>query len=160
TDDPTGDVKYHTGSVGTYTTDNGKTIAVRLLPNPSHLEAVDAVVEGWSRAQQTRRDEAELRLDPSAALPILIHGDAAFSGQGAVAEVLNLQSLEGYTTGGTVHVIANNQIGFTTNPNEARSTRYASDLAKGFDTPIVHVNADDIEACIAAVRFAWDYRRT
>ncbi|TMB92006.1 MAG: multifunctional oxoglutarate decarboxylase/oxoglutarate dehydrogenase thiamine pyrophosphate-binding subunit/dihydrolipoyllysine-residue succinyltransferase subunit [Chloroflexi bacterium] len=159
-DDPTGDVKYHTGATGTYVTDTGKAISVRLLPNPSHLEAVDAVVEGWSRAEQTRRDAAQVRLDRTAALPILIHGDAAFSGQGVVAEVLNLQSLDGYSTGGTVHIIADNQIGFTTEPEEARSTRYASDMAKGFDIPIVHVNADDIEACIGAVRFAWDYLST
>ncbi len=159
-DDPTGDVKYHIGATGTYVTHTGKAISVRLLSNPSHLEAVDPVVEGWCRAEQTQRRAAETHLDPMAALPVLIHGDAAFSGQGMVAEVLNLQSLEGYTTGGTVHIIADNQVGFTTNPKEARSTRYASDMAKGFDNPIVHVNADDIEASIAAVRFAYDYRRT
>src|ERR1019366_5516016 len=95
-----------------------------------------------------------------AAIPILIHGDAAFSGQGAVQEVLNLQSLAGYTTGGTVHVIIDNQLGFTTDPSDLRSTRYASDLAKGFDIPIVHVNADDPEGCVTAARFAHDYRRT
>ncbi|HYL72014.1 MAG TPA: multifunctional oxoglutarate decarboxylase/oxoglutarate dehydrogenase thiamine pyrophosphate-binding subunit/dihydrolipoyllysine-residue succinyltransferase subunit, partial [Candidatus Dormibacteraeota bacterium] len=159
-DDPTGDVKYHIGATGVYTTDSGKTINVRLLSNPSHLEAVDPVVEGWCRAEQTQRHASEMHLDPSAAFPVLIHGDAAASGQGIVAEVLNLQSLDGYTTGGTVHLIADNQIGFTTDPREARSTRYASDLAKGFDNPIVHVNADDIEACMAAVRLAYDYRRT
>ena len=90
---------------------------------------------------------------------MLIHGDAAFAGQGVVQEVLNLQSLPGYTTGGTVHFIADNQVGFTTDPQEGRSTRYASDLAKGFDIPIVHVNADDVEACLAAITFAYDYRR-
>ena len=158
--DPTGDVKYHLGATGTYVTDSGKAITVRLLPNPSHLEAVDPVVEGWTRAEQTQRHAAHLHLDLMAALPLLIHGDAAFSGQGVVAEVLNLQSLEGYTTGGTVHLIADNQVGFTTDPKEERSTRYASDPAKGFDIPIVHVNADDIEACIAAVRLGYDYRRT
>src|ERR1700730_9923715 len=158
--DPTGDVKYHLGATGTYVTDSGKAITVRLLPNPSHLEAVDPVVEGWTRAEQTQRHAAHLHLDLMAALPVLIHGDAAFSGQGVVAEVLNLQSLEGYTTGGTVHLIADNQVGFTTDPKEERSTRYASDPAKGFDIPIVHVNADDIEACIAAVRLGYDYRRT
>ena len=94
-----------------------------------------------------------------AALPVLIHGDAAFAGQGVVQEVMNLQSLPGYTTGGTVHFIADNQVGFTTDPQEGRSTRYASDLAKGFDIPIVHVNADDVEACLAAITFAYDYRR-
>ena len=159
-DAPTGDVKYHIGSTGTYTTDTGKAISVRLLPNPSHLEAVDPVVEGWTRADQTRRTGSALHVDPMAAAPVLIHGDAAFAGQGIVAEVLNLQSLPGYATGGTVHIITNNQIGFTTEAREGRSTRYASDLAKGFDVPIVHVNADDIEACIHAVRLAWDYRRT
>ena len=159
-DDPTGDVKYHLGATGTYLTDSGKPITVRLLPNPSHLEVVDPVVEGWTRAEQTRRSAAAIYVDPKAALPVLIHGDAAFPGQGLIAEVLNLQSIEGYSTGGTVHIIANNQVGFTTDPSEARSTRYASDLAKGFDIPIVHVNADDVEACIHAMRLAYDYRRT
>ena len=155
----TGDVKYHVGATGTYHTENGKVILVRLLPNPSHLEAIDPVVEGWCRAAQTQRRATTLHLDPMAALPVLIHGDAAFAGQGIVQEVLNLQSLPGYTTGGTVHFIADNQVGFTTDPQEGRSTRYASDLAKGFDIPIVHVNADDVEACLAAVTFAYDYRR-
>ncbi len=134
-------------------------ILVRLLPNPSHLEAIDPVVEGWCRAAQTQRRATTLHLDQLAALPVLIHGDAAFAGQGVVQEVLNLQSLPGYTTGGTVHFIADNQVGFTTDPQEGRSTRYASDLAKGFDIPIVHVNADDVEACLAAITFAYDYRR-
>jgi 2-oxoglutarate dehydrogenase E1 component len=159
-DAPTGDVKYHIGATGTYVTDTGKGITVRLLSNPSHLEAVDPVVEGWTRAEQTRRSSSALHVDPMAAVPVLLHGDAAFAGQGIVAEVFNLQSLRGYATGGTVHLITNNQIGFTTEASDARSTRYASDLAKGFDVPIVHVNADDIEACINAVRLAWDYRRT
>ena len=157
--DSTGDVKYHVGATGTYHTENGKVILVRLLPNPSHLEAIDPVVEGWCRAAQTQRRATTLHLDPMAALPVLIHGDAAFAGQGIVQEVLNLQALPGYTTGGTVHFIADNQVGFTTDPLEGRSTRYASDLAKGFDIPIVHVNADDVEACLAAVMFAYDYRR-
>jgi multifunctional 2-oxoglutarate metabolism enzyme len=159
-DDPTGDVKYHLGATGTYLTDSGKAITVRLLSNPSHLEAVDPVVEGWTRAEQTRRSAAAIYVDPKAALPLLIHGDAAFPAQGVVSEVLNLQSLAGYSTGGTVHIIANNQVGFTTDPQESRSTRYASDLAKGYDIPIVHVNADDVEACIHAMRLAYDYRRT
>ena len=159
TDDPTGDVKYHIGATGTYLTHTETAITVRLLPNPSHLEAVDGVVEGWTRATQTRRNAAQLELNVKAAIPVLIHGDAAFPGQGVVAEVLNLQALQGYSTGGTIHIIANNQVGFTTDPSDARSTRYASDLAKGFDSPIVHVNADDIEACMAAVRLAYDYRR-
>ena len=156
----TGDVKYHVGATGTYHTETGKVILVRLLPNPSHLEAIDPVVEGWCRAAQTQRRATTLHLDPMAALPVLIHGDAAFAGQGVVQEVMNLQSLPGYTTGGTVHFIADNQVGFTTDPQEGRSTRYASDLAKGFDIPIVHVNADDVEACLAAITFAYDYRRT
>jgi 2-oxoglutarate dehydrogenase E1 component len=159
-DDPTGDVKYHLGATGTYITDRDRRIEVRLVSNPSHLEAVNGVVEGWARALQSHRDGAALELDPEAAIPILIHGDAAFSGQGAVQEVLNLQSLVGYTTGGTVHVIIDNQLGFTTDPSDLRSTRYASDLAKGFDIPIVHVNADDPEGCVTAARFAHDYRRT
>jgi multifunctional 2-oxoglutarate metabolism enzyme len=159
-DAPTGDVKYHIGATGTYVTDTGKAITVRLLSNPSHLEAVDPVVEGWTRADQTRRKSSALHVDPMTAVPVLLHGDAAFAGQGIVAEVFNLQSLTGYATGGTVHLITNNQIGFTTEAGDARSTRYASDLAKGFDVPIVHVNADDIESCINAVRLAWDYRRT
>ncbi len=159
-DAPTGDVKYHIGATGTYVTDTGKGITVRLLPNPSHLEAVDPVVEGWTRAAQSKRKAEVLHVDPMAAVPVLLHGDAAFAGQGVVAEVLNLQSLPGYATGGTVHLITNNPIGFTTEAADGRSTRYASDLAKGFDVPIVHVNADDIEACINAVRLAYDYRRT
>ncbi len=158
-DDVTGDVKYHHGATGTYRTLDGKPIAVILANNPSHLEAVDGVVEGRTRALQTNHNTPEATLETGRAAPILIHGDAAFSAQGVVAEVLNLQALEGYSTGGTIHVIANNQIGFTTAPEDGRSTRYASDLAKGFDVPIVHVNADDVEACVAAVRLAVDFRR-
>ena len=156
--DVNGDVKYHQGTLGTYLTHTGRAIAVRVLSNPSHLEAVNSVVEGWTRATQTQRRSAEFRLDRAAAMAVLIHGDAAFAGQGVVAEVLNLQSLTGYTTGGTVHLIADNQLGFTTTADEGRSTRHASDMAKGFDIPIVHVNADDIEACESAIRFAYDYR--
>jgi 2-oxoglutarate dehydrogenase E1 component len=121
---------------------------------------VNPVIEGRARADQTSRKARELVHDPSAVLPVLIHGDAAFPGQGIVAETLNLQALPGYTTGGTIHVIANNQLGFTTDPDESRSTRYASDLAKGFDIPIIHVNADDVEACISAVRLAHAFRQT
>jgi len=158
-DDVMGDVKYHHGATGTFTTSKGKTIDVTLEHNPSHLEAVDPVVEGAVRALQTDHDHGVPTRDCDRAVPILIHGDAAFTGQGIVSEVLNMQSLPGYATGGTIHLIANNQIGFTTDPADARSTRYASDLAKGFDVPIVHVNADDVDACIAAVHFAIDYRR-
>jgi 2-oxoglutarate dehydrogenase E1 component len=156
--DVTGDVKYHHGARGIYHAPAGD-VEVALANNPSHLEAVDGVVEGRTRALQTNHDTAIATLDTGRAAPILIHGDAAFSAQGIVAEVLNLSALDGYATGGTLHVIANNQVGFTTDPRDARSTRYASDLAKGFDVPIVHVNADDVDACIAAVHLAIDFRR-
>ncbi|HEX4013062.1 MAG TPA: multifunctional oxoglutarate decarboxylase/oxoglutarate dehydrogenase thiamine pyrophosphate-binding subunit/dihydrolipoyllysine-residue succinyltransferase subunit [Candidatus Cybelea sp.] len=158
-DDVMGDVKYHHGATGTFTTSKGKSINVTLAHNPSHLEAVDPVVEGSARALQTDHSDGVPTFDRKRAVPVLIHGDAAFTGQGIVAEVFNLQSLPGYETGGTIHLIANNQIGFTTDTEDARSTRYASDLAKGFDVPIVHVNADDLDACIAAVRLAVDFRR-
>src|SRR5947208_5817100 len=158
--DVTGDVKYHAEAEGTYVTPNGKQVSVTLLANPSHLEAVDPVVEGWTRAEQTRRKGPEPHFDRTGTVPILIHGDAAFPAQGVVAEVLNLSKLEGYTTGGTLHIIANNQLGFTTDPEEGRSTRYASDVAKGFDLPIIHVNADDITACVSAVRLATAFRQT
>jgi 2-oxoglutarate dehydrogenase E1 component len=154
----TGDVKYHLAATGTRSLPAGE-VTITLTPNPSHLEAVDPVVVGWARADQTDRSTGGGLHDPSVALPILIHGDASFAGQGVVAETLNLSSLEGYSTGGTLHVIANNQIGFTTDPREGRSTRYSSDLAKGFDIPIVHVNADDPEAAIAAIRLAMAYRQ-
>ena len=154
----TGDVKYHHGAAGTYTTRSGKRLTVTLSPNPSHLEFVDPVVEGRARADQTSRKGRGIAHDPSAVVPLLLHGDAAFPGQGTVAETLNMQSLRGYATGGTVHIIQNNQIGFTTEPSDARSTRYASDLAKGFDVPIIHVNADDVEASVAAIRLAMAFR--
>jgi 2-oxoglutarate dehydrogenase E1 component len=154
----TGDVKYHLGANGTRTTSNGQ-VGVRLVANPSHLEAVDPVVEGRTRAAQTDRSTRNGAHDASVALPVLLHGDAAFAGQGIVAETFNLHDLEGYSTGGTLHLITNNQIGFTTDPNEGRSTRYSSDLAKGFDVPIIHVNADDPEASISATRLALAYRR-
>ncbi len=154
----TGDVKYHYGHGGVYATRDGSEIGVRLYPNPSHLEYVDPVVTGAARAAQTSRQDGHLEHDPMAAVPVLLHGDAAFPAQGVVAETLNLQSLKGYATGGTVHIIQNNQIGFTTDPEEGRSTPYAADMAKGFNVPIVHVNADDPEACVAAVRLAMAYR--
>jgi 2-oxoglutarate dehydrogenase E1 component len=154
----TGDVKYHLGASGQRATSAGE-VTVTLAANPSHLEAVDPVVEGLARAEQTDRSTREGRHDPRVALPILIHGDAAFPAQGIVAETLNLAELEGYATGGTLHLIANNQVGFTTDPVESRSTRYSSDLAKGFDFPIIHVNADDPEGALAAVRLAMAYRR-
>jgi len=154
----TGDVKYHHGAEGVYKTTIGKDIAVTLSPNPSHLESVNPVVEGRARADQTDRQTPEAKHDWNASLPVLLHGDASFAGQGVVAETFNLARLQGYTTGGTIHLILNNQIGFTTEPREARSTDYSSDLAKGFDVPIIHVNADDAEACLAAVRLALMYR--
>jgi len=154
----TGDVKYHHGAEGVYKTATGKDVAVTLSPNPSHLESVNPVVEGRTRADQTDRQTPAAKHDWNVALPVLLHGDAAFAGQGVVAETFNLARLRGYTTGGTIHIILNNQIGFTTDPKDARSTDYSSDLAKGFDAPIVHVNADDPEACLAAVRLAMMYR--
>jgi len=154
----TGDVKYHYGHQGTYETSEGEKISVRLYPNPSHLEFVDPVVEGATRFLQSKLDGAKIEHRPKHAVPVLLHGDAAFPGQGVVAETLNLQSLHGYRTGGTVHIIQNNQVGFTTDPEDARSTPYAADMAKGFNVPIVHVNADDVEACSAAIRLAMAYR--
>ncbi len=153
-----GDVKYHLGAVGRRPTSAGE-LTVSLAANPSHLEAVDPVVEGITRAEQTDRAARAAPHDPSVALPVLIHGDASFPGQGVVAETLNLQGLIGYTTGGTLHLIANNQVGFTTDPADGRSTRYSSDLAKGFDIPIIHVNADDPQAAIWAIRLALAFRR-
>jgi multifunctional 2-oxoglutarate metabolism enzyme len=155
----TGDVKYHYGHRGTYETHAGEKISVRLYPNPSHLEFVDPVVTGGARFLQSEIDGPELKHDPKKAVPILLHGDAAFPAQGVVAETLNLQALKGYSTGGTVHVVQNNQVGFTTDPEEARSTPYAADMAKGFNVPIIHVNADDVEACTGAVRLAMAYRQ-
>jgi multifunctional 2-oxoglutarate metabolism enzyme len=154
----TGDVKYHYGHRGVYETSEGEKISVRLYPNPSHLEFVDPVVTGGTRFLQSDFEGPALSHDPKRAVPVLLHGDAAFPAQGVVAETLNLQALKGYTTGGTIHLIQNNQVGFTTDPEEARSTPYAADMAKGFNVPIVHVNADDVEACSAAVRLAMAYR--
>ncbi|HEU4598528.1 MAG TPA: multifunctional oxoglutarate decarboxylase/oxoglutarate dehydrogenase thiamine pyrophosphate-binding subunit/dihydrolipoyllysine-residue succinyltransferase subunit, partial [Solirubrobacterales bacterium] len=154
----TGDVKYHYGHRGTYETSVGEKISVRLYPNPSHLEFVDPVVTGGTRYLQQDFDGPQLTQDTKRAVPVLLHGDAAFPAQGVVAETLNLQNLNGYTTGGTVHLIQNNQVGFTTDPGDARSTPYAADIAKGFNVPIIHVNADDVEACVAATRLAMAYR--
>lgn len=155
----TGDVKYHMGA--SRAVKDGKPIglSVTLAPNPSHVEAVNPIIEGMARAAGSGIDQpGPPRFDPTSTLPILIHGDAAFTGQGVVAETLNLCRVPGYTTGGTIHIIANNQLGFTTDPESVRSTWYASDLAKGFEIPIIHVNADDPEACIEAARIAFAYR--
>jgi 2-oxoglutarate dehydrogenase E1 component len=155
----TGDVKYHHGTQGTYKLPGGGAIMVNLESNPSHLEYVSAVVEGATRAAQTTRHGPHAHQDTNAAVPIAIHGDASFPAQGVVAETLNLQALDGYKVGGTVHLIMNNQVGFTTDPDDARSTQWASDLAKGFDVPIIHVNADDVPACMSAVRLAFAFRQ-
>jgi len=150
-----GDVKYHLGAKGVRNTDSGRSIAVSLSPNPSHLEAVDAVVQGLVRPKQdllgdTKRERV---------LPVLVHGDAAFAGQGVVAETLNLSQLEGYSTGGTIHLVINNQIGFTTLPDESRSTPYSTDIARGVQAPIFHVNGDSPQAAIRTVQIAFDYRQ-
>ena len=155
----TGDVKYHKGYRRDYTSGATGHMPITLAPNPSHLEFVDPAVVGRARAAQENRDHAGVPVhDSKASLAILIHGDAAFPGQGVVPETLNMSQLKGYAVGGTIHLIANNQIGFTTNPGDGRSTLYASDLAKGFEIPIVHVNADDPEACIAVAKMACAYR--
>jgi 2-oxoglutarate dehydrogenase E1 component len=154
----TGDVKYHYGHRGVYETHRGEKISVRLYPNPSHLEFVDPVVTGGARFLQSDFEGPTLSHDPKRAVAVLLHGDAAFPAQGVVAETLNLQSLRGYSVGGTVHIVQNNQVGFTTDPVDARSTPYAADMAKGFNVPIIHVNADDPEACIGAIRLAMAYR--
>ncbi|MGG1674606.1 2-oxoglutarate dehydrogenase E1 component [Neobacillus sp. NRS-1170] len=155
----TGDVKYHLGLNRELDGDHSVRARISLANNPSHLEYVGAVVEGFTRAAQDDRTKPGYAEDNSkSALAILIHGDAAFPGEGIVAETLNLSRLKGYRTGGTIHIISNNTIGFTTESADSRSTRYASDLAKGFEIPILHVNADDPEACIAAAIFAAEYR--
>jgi len=152
-----GDVKYHMGWRGGAEGEQG--IRVTLAPNPSHLEFVNPVIVGMARAAQDRTDRpGPPEVEPRRALAVLVHGDAAFPGQGVVAETFNMSRLPGFNVGGTLHVIANNQVGFTTGPHQARSTRYASDLAKGFEVPVVHVNADDPEACLAAARLAQAYR--
>ncbi|HVG72972.1 MAG TPA: 2-oxoglutarate dehydrogenase E1 component [Vicinamibacterales bacterium] len=152
----TGDVKYHAGA---RTSAPRGRMHVTMAPNPSHLEAVNPVVVGMARAAGTVASEpGSPRFEGASTLPILIHGDAAFPGQGIVAETLNLSRLAGYDTDGTIHVIANNQIGFTATPGESYSTSYASGLARGFKIPIVHVNADDPVACLEAARLAWEYR--
>jgi 2-oxoglutarate dehydrogenase E1 component len=152
----TGDVKYHLGATGTRPVASGGEVEVVLIPNPSHLEVVNPVLEGVARARQVLAGNGER--DEAAVVPICVHGDAAFPGEGVVPETFNLSGLNGFRTGGTLHIIVNNQVGFTTDPIDARSTRYASDLAKGFEVPIVHVNADDAESCVKVVRLAIEYR--
>lgn len=150
-----GDVKYHLGATGKYLTKNGASVTVSVASNPSHLEWVDPVVEGIVRAKQTRLNDNKAH---QKVMPILIHGDAAFAGQGVVAETLNLSQLSGYRTGGTIHIIVNNQIGFTTTPEDSRSTTYATDVAKMIQAPIFHVNGDDPEAAIWATKLAFEFR--
>ncbi|MBM7580187.1 2-oxoglutarate dehydrogenase E1 component [Jeotgalibacillus terrae] len=154
----TGDVKYHLGADRNVSKDEAKT-RVTLANNPSHLEVVSPIVAGYTRAaQETRSNPGIPDLKEQASLAIMIHGDAAFPGQGVVAETLNMSQLRGYHTGGSIHIIANNMIGFTTESFDSRSTKYASDTAKGFEVPILHVNADDPEACLAAAIMASEYR--
>jgi 2-oxoglutarate dehydrogenase E1 component len=152
----TGDVKYHLGATGKRTVASGSEVEIVLIPNPSHLEVVNPVLAGVARARQVLAGNGER--DEAAVVPICVHGDAAFPGEGVVAETLNLSGLAAFRTGGTLHIIVNNQVGFTTDPIDARSTHYASDLAKGFEVPIVHVNADDAESCVHVVRLAIEYR--
>ena len=151
-----GDVKYHLGFSADHVTADKHTVHLTLTPNPSHLEAVDPVVEGRMRAKQRRFHDRDRRLG----VPILIHGDAAFAGQGLVAETLNLSQLPGYRTGGTIHIVVNNQIGFTTSPSDGRSTRYCTDVAKMIEVPIFHVNGEDPEAVVFVGELALDFRQT
>ncbi|MDQ0825192.1 2-oxoglutarate decarboxylase [Arthrobacter sp. B2I5] len=150
-----GDVKYHLGTEGTFTSDNGKETKVYLAANPSHLEAVDSVLEGIVRAKQDRLDQGE----SFPVLPIMVHGDAAFAGQGVVAETLNLSQLRGYRTGGTIHIVVNNQVGFTTAPSSSRSSTYSTDVAKMIQAPVFHVNGDDPEAVVRIGQLAYEFRQ-
>jgi 2-oxoglutarate dehydrogenase E1 component len=156
----TGDVKYHKGARRAIRGGEPVSLVVVMPPNPSHVEQVNPIVEGMARATAIATDQPGApHFSECASMPILLHGDAAFSGQGIVAETLNMSHLEAYTVSGTIHLITNNQLGFTTPPSQERSTLYASDLAKGFEVPVVHVNADDPEACIEATRMAFAYRQ-
>ena len=151
-----GDVKYHLGTEGTFTAEDGSQTAVYLAANPSHLEAVNPVLEGIVRAKQ---DRLNLAGEDFTVLPVLLHGDAAFAGQGVVAETLNLSQLRGYRTGGTVHVVINNQVGFTTSPSSSRSSTYCTDVARMIQAPIFHVNGDDPEACVRVAELAYEFRQ-
>ena len=163
-----GDVKYHKGARGVFHGSAGEELPITLASNPSHLEAVDPVVEGMTRAKQDRISPptdgtpaaAADGLDGFPCMSVLVHGDAAFAGQGVVAETLNLSGLSGYRTGGTVHVVINNQLGFTTAPASARTSVYPTDVAKMVQAPIFHVNGDDPEACVRAARLAFTFRQT
>ncbi|MFY9914280.1 MAG: multifunctional oxoglutarate decarboxylase/oxoglutarate dehydrogenase thiamine pyrophosphate-binding subunit/dihydrolipoyllysine-residue succinyltransferase subunit, partial [Nocardioidaceae bacterium] len=150
-----GDVKYHLGAEGEFMSGNGSTIKVSVAANPSHLEAVDPVLEGIVRAKQDLLNQGAAY----PVLPLLVHGDAAFAGQGVVAETLNLSQLRGYRTGGTIHVVVNNQVGFTTSPSSSRSSLYCTDVARMVQAPIFHVNGDDPEACIRVAQLAFEYRQ-
>ena len=150
-----GDVKYHVGATGKHASPEGNEIVVTLASNPSHLEAVDPVVEGMARAEEDQKGDEERRK----VLPILLHGDAAFAGQGVVAETLNLSEVPGYDVGGTVHLVVNNQLGFTTAPEIGRSAVYATDVAKMVQAPIFHVNGDDPEACVRVMQLAFAFRQ-
>ena len=150
-----GDVKYHLGASGVRRSTGGREVVVSVAPNPSHLEAADPVVEGIVRPKQDRLGDTER----ARVIPLLLHGDAAFIGQGVVAETFNLSQLDGYSTGGTLHVVINNQIGFTTNPTDSRSGTYCTDIARMVQAPVFHVNGDDPEACVRAAQLAIDYRQ-
>jgi 2-oxoglutarate dehydrogenase E1 component len=150
-----GDVKYHLGTAGTFTAESGATTKIYLAANPSHLEAVNPVLEGIVRAKQDKLNVKEI----FSVLPILMHGDAAFAGQGVVSETLNLSQLKGYRVGGTIHVVVNNQVGFTTSPHAARSSRYSTDIAKMIQAPVFHVNGDDPESVVRVARIAFEYRQ-
>ncbi len=159
-----GDVKYHLGTKGTFTTESGATTKIYLAANPSHLEAVNPVLEGIVRAKQDklRAKSGDITVDEQNSypvLPILLHGDAAFAGQGVVSETLSLSLLKGYRTGGTIHIIVNNQVGFTTSPHAARSSTYSTDIAKMIQAPVFHVNGDDPEACVRVAKVAFEYRQ-
>ena len=159
-----GDVKYHLGTKGTFTAESGATTKIYLAANPSHLEAVNPVLEGIVRAKQDKLRVAagDASIDEQISypvLPILLHGDAAFAGQGVVSETLSLSLLKGYRTGGTIHIVVNNQVGFTTSPHAARSSTYSTDIAKMIQAPVFHVNGDDPEACVRVARLAFEYRQ-
>ena len=160
-----GDVKYHLGTKGTFVSESGAKTKIYLAANPSHLEAVNPVLEGIVRAKQDKLRVAagDTTIDEQTSypvMPILLHGDAAFAGQGVVSETLSLSLLKGYRTGGTIHIIVNNQVGFTTSPSSARSSTYSTDIAKMIQSPVFHVNGDDPEACVRVARIAFEYRQT